>query len=216
MAAPKIRFIGDAILSRPSSLIDPLLPEVMSARKELHAALAWFRAQHGFGRAISAPQIGRPMRMIALNLGSGRPPFTMHNPQLLEMNGSLTMWDDCMSFPDFLVRVQRFSSCSVTYLDEAGHRVHLPSSSVPPALAELLQHEVDHLDGITAFDRMMPAAPGTPSVVHRSVYEANRASFDGMVEYSITPTVGGGKGDMGTTHTPTQGRGRQGAGTPMQ
>jgi len=55
--------------------------------------------------------------------------------------------DDCMSFPGFLVKVERFKRCIVTYYDMQWRKqeLHLEGD-----LAELIQHEYDHLDGITA------------------------------------------------------------------
>ncbi|HUR81654.1 MAG TPA: peptide deformylase, partial [Thermoanaerobaculia bacterium] len=83
-----------------------------SAFAELASALDAFRKQHGFGRAISAPQIGIPQRFIAVNLGRGT--FFVVNPVVTWRSGeTFTMWDDCMSFPDLLVRVPRFRSLSL-------------------------------------------------------------------------------------------------------
>ena len=53
------------------------------------------------------------------------------------------------------------------------------------ATAELLQHEIDHLDGILATDR----AVDPTAIVARDVYEKNREFFDAQVDYHITPTI---------------------------
>jgi len=59
----------------------------------------------------------------------------------------MTVWDDCMCFPDLLVRVERHRSCRITYRDREWkeHAMVLEGD-----LSELLQHECDHLDGILA------------------------------------------------------------------
>ena len=87
-----------------------------------------------------------------------------------------------MSFPDLLV-VERASSLSLEYADEHGrpHEWH----EVDPALAELLQHELDHLDGILAVDRALDRE----ALVLRAVYEADHERFDAMVDYTIVPTI---------------------------
>ena len=59
----------------------------------LQSALQRFREQHGFGRAIAAPQIGFSLRMIALNLTGS--PFTMINPIITEKSGVFVCWAAC-------------------------------------------------------------------------------------------------------------------------
>ncbi len=62
----------------------------------------------------------------------------------------MTLWDDCFSFPDLMVKVKRHLAISVSYQDLQGRRRTLEADG---ALSELLQHEVDHLDGVLAVDR---------------------------------------------------------------
>ena len=152
------------------------------AFESLAATLDAFRKQHGFGRAISAPQIGIAQRFIAVNLGKGT--FFIVNPVITWTSGeTFTMWDDCMSFPDLLVRVRRAASLSLEYVDEQGKQQSW--RELDQAAAELLQHEIDHLDGVLAVDR----AIDRDSLVMKPVYDANREQFDSLVDYTITPTV---------------------------
>lgn len=148
----------------------------------LAATLDEFRRTHGFGRAISAPQIGIGKRFIAVNLGKGT--FFIVNPVVTwRSEETFTMWDDCMSFPDLLVRVERAKSLSLEYVDEQGRRKEW--RELDQAAAELLQHEIDHLDGVLAVDRAMDAE----SLVMRREYERNREYFDAKVDYAIVPTL---------------------------
>ena len=152
-----IRTDDDPILRRvcePVTVGDPTLPDELAG---MHRALARFQQEKGFGRAIAAPQVGVAKRCIALNLGAT--PFSVINPVITWRSDETDeVWDDCLSLPDIVVRVQRHRSISLTFDDEQGRpRVweHLPES-----LAELLQHEIDHLDGILMTDR----AHGTDAV----------------------------------------------------
>jgi peptide deformylase len=148
----------------------------------LAATLDAFRRKHGFGRAISAPQIGVAQRFIAMNLGKGT--FFVVNPVITSRSDeTFTMWDDCMSFPDLLVRVRRAASLSLDYVDEHGKPHSWPD--IDPAVSELLQHEIDHLDGILAVDR----AIDRDALVMRGAYDANREYYDAQVDYTIVPTV---------------------------
>jgi peptide deformylase len=162
-----------------------MLPQM---ERELHAALDAFRTANGFGRGISAPQIGYPVRMIALNLGATaahRPkeqPLTLINPSITWRSGEMfTMWDDCMSIPDKMVRLSRHTSVSLRYLTSSGEQYDW--ERLGRSEAELVQHELDHLDGILAVDR-------ATGVVSRHEYLAARETYDGQVDYAIESTIG--------------------------
>ena len=144
----------------------------------LIAALERFRAEQGFGRAIAAPQIGIPRRIIAMNLGEG--PFLIVNPVFKAVRDELfTLWDDCMSFPWLMVKVRRHAQLDVEFRDELGRLRQW--ERVGRAVSELLQHEVDHLDGILAVDRALDR----DSLVAREVYLEHKKAFDAQVDYAI-------------------------------
>ena len=189
--APPVLLLGDERLRRPSA--DCVFGEssLLAAESELHAALARFRSDNGYGRAMSAPQINRHVRMIACDLGEdavhrpGEQPFTLCNPSVIDSSdGSFSLWDDCMSFPHLMVRLRRAESISLRYYDVHGVEHEWPS--LRRQEAELLQHELDHLDGVLAVDRA--EAPDT-DIVPRDEYLANRAHYDRQVDYVIVPTV---------------------------
>ena len=177
--AAQILRLGDPLLRQVSApVVDLANPSFGEDQRRLHATLVAFRRTHGFGRAISAPQIGVPQRFIALNLGTG--PQLLVNPEITwTSHETFTMWDDCMSFPSLLVRVQRYQSISICYLDEHGNRHEWPQLN--RATSELLQHEIDHLDGILAVDRALDR----DSLVLREVFEAQRTYFLRQVDYVI-------------------------------
>jgi peptide deformylase len=178
----KVLLLGDPALRKVCRPVDDVNnADYRYDRGRLHATLEAFRAEHGFGRAISAPQIGIALRFIAVNLGDG--PFTMINPEITWVSPeTFTMWDDCMSFPFLLVRVRRHSAISVRYLDDEGSvRV---MDRLDQATSELLQHEIDHLDGILAVDHAMDV----DALVSREVFEENPDWFADKVDYVIAPT----------------------------
>jgi peptide deformylase len=120
--------------------------------------------------------------MIALNLGEG--PFVIVNPRIVRRSSeAFRMWDDCMSFPDLVVRVERHCSIDVEYFDEGGSRKEW--LALDRATSELLQHEIDHLDGVLAIDRAIEAS----DIIYKEEYSKNRAYYDAMVDYVITPTI---------------------------
>lgn len=116
----------------------------------LIATLTDFRSKAGFGRAIAAPQVGACLRIIALHLGAT--PFALINPEITWKSSELIdVWDDCLSVPDRLVKVQRHRRISLRYQNEKGQ--WRTWENLPVDLAELVQHEIDHLDGILMLDR---------------------------------------------------------------
>ena len=188
---------GTPSLSTPSTSVEDVTdPTFVAQMDELEQALEAFRDANGFGRAIAAPQIGHNQRFISLHLGPDAEgfdglapgPFTIINPVIeWRSDSTMTLWDDCMSHPDILVRVQRSTSISISFTDPAGNA--RTAHHLPPSTSELLQHEIDHLDGILALDRALPPLPETPSFVARSVYDASPSRFASMVDYTITPTI---------------------------
>ena len=175
--AARVLLIGDPHLRRVAAPVAVDDPDLIDEVERLHATLAQFRSEHGFGRAIAATQVGIPRRFIALNLGEG--PFTMFNPVIVWRSGeTFTLWDDCMSFPFLLVRVARDVSITVEFEDEAGRGQRW--ERLDRATSELLQHEVDHLDGVLALDR----AVDRESIVSREVFESMPEHFARQVDFS--------------------------------
>ncbi len=173
--------VGAPSLSRVAAKVDDVNDSaVRRDAADLRAALTAFREAHGFGRAIAAPQIDIDRRMIALAVPGW--PEVIVNPEIVWTSDErVTLWDDCMCFPETLVRVARYASISVRCIDLSGEV--LMKAKLPLAEAELLQHEIDHLDGKLSFDR----AVGENAVVPRSVFEADRATFARQVDYFPQP-----------------------------
>jgi len=178
-----ILLIGDPRLRQVCRPVtDFKSPEFREYGRRLTNALDRFRSEHGFGRAIAAPQVGIPLRMIAMNLGQG--PLLLVNPELIDPSTErFTLWDDCMSFPWLLVRLERRVSVGLRYRDEGGELISRPG--VEKDVSELLQHEVDHLDGILALDRALDR----DSIIARRVYLEKKPYFDSLVDYAIRPTI---------------------------
>jgi peptide deformylase len=148
MAVRRILQLGDPLLrtvSTPAS--DPSATSRIF--QDLRDTLHEFRRTHGFGRGISAVQIGEPTRLIYIEFESVA--YFMVNPELeWRSDETFELWDDCFSFPGILVRLERAKSVVVRFRDQGGAPNRVEASG---ALSELLQHELDHLDGVLAVDR---------------------------------------------------------------
>jgi threonine dehydratase/peptide deformylase len=168
--APPILVIGDPRLRDRCAAVERVDPTEL---ERLAAALAEARGRLGFGRAIAAPQIGIPRRIVMMDLGAG--PFAVVNPEITWRSDEMfDVWDDCLSVPGRLVRVRRHRSISLAFRDGAFR----PRAwrALPPDLAELLQHEIDHLDGVLMVDRAIDDAAIRPMSERAELVDAARPS----------------------------------------
>jgi peptide deformylase len=144
MALNKILLLGNSRLYETS---EPLkrkdIDQVKSVINELHEILMEFRMLYRAGRAIAAPQIGYMKRLIYVNIDK---PIVLINPVLFDLSEEMMeIWDDCMCFPNLLVKVKRHKSCKVRFFDIDWVEQTMEFSN---GMSELIQHEHDHLNGI--------------------------------------------------------------------
>jgi peptide deformylase len=119
---------------------------------DLHSVMEAVRAKYHFGRAIAAPQLGIMKRLIYMNIDR---PVVIINPELHDLSAEqIELWDDCMCFPNLLVRVKRHRYLTLRYVDAdwQPQETHLADDR-----AELIQHEFDHLNGILCTMRALDA-----------------------------------------------------------
>lgn len=146
MSVRRVLQLGDPALYEPSAEVRREgLGAVGDIARDLADTMADFRARYGAGRAIAAPQIAEPLRLVYMDTGE---PAVLINPVIADRSEeTIELWDDCMSFPELLVKVRRNRAITVRYRD-----VHWEERTIEARddLSELLQHEIDHLDGVLA------------------------------------------------------------------
>ena len=155
MTIHRIRLLGDPILrTRCEPISASRSTAVRIIADDLRETLRDWQSRFGSGRGIAAPQIAAPVRIVHLEMDR---PWTLINPEIVDIGTEdFTVWDDCFSFPNLLVRVQRAHHIRIRYQDLKGapHEIELTGDR-----AELLQHEIDHLDGVLAVDRAYGSDP---------------------------------------------------------
>lgn len=133
---------------------DPSKPEIHSLIQDLADTLAHWRTSTGYGRGIAAPQLGVGLRVIFLKL-PGVEPWPLINPEIIESSEEkIIVWDACLSFLSIFMQVERCREITVRYQNPQGESLEFTAGD-DRSLAELLQHEIDHLDGILAIDRVV-------------------------------------------------------------
>ena len=146
--------LGDPVLrQRAVRVEDPTAPEIRDLVSDLADTLAHWRAETGYGRGIAAPQIGVLQRVLFLQL-PGEKPWPFINPEIIRRSdGKIVVWDACLSFLSIFMQVERHRGITVRYRNLDGETVEIEAGE-ERNLSELLQHEIDHLDGILAIDRV--------------------------------------------------------------
>jgi peptide deformylase len=152
VAVREILQLGNPILWRESEHVsDCNSDHVRNIIQDLDDTLKAFREREGYGRALAGPQISHLKRIVFVRMPPSGLCGALINPEIVwESRERITLWDDCLSFPELLVQVSRARSVRVKYLDADGKDVTVEAEG---ALSELLQHEIDHLDGILAIER---------------------------------------------------------------
>jgi peptide deformylase len=152
MAARTILELGNPLLwQRCTAVPDPTASSVKELAGDLADTLAHFREANGFGRGIAAPQIGALQRVLFVRMPAGGFTGPLINPAIAwESPERFELWDDCFSLPGLMVRLTRARRIRVEYQGPRAERLVLEAED---ALSELLQHEIDHLDGVLATDR---------------------------------------------------------------
>jgi peptide deformylase len=144
--------LGDPVLRQIAlPVAEPSTQEISNLVQDLAETLAHWRAKTGYGRGIAAPQIGVLQRVIFLQL-PGEKPWPLVNPEIVERSAEkVVVWDGCLSFLSIFMQVERHREITVRYQDLRGETLEFRAGQ-DRNLSELLQHEIDHLDGILAID----------------------------------------------------------------
>jgi peptide deformylase len=174
--------LGDPLLRLPALTVDdPSAPKIRDLLRDLADTLAYWRAETGYGRGIAAPQLGILQRVIFIKL-PGESPWPLVNPEIVgRSKEKIVVWDGCLSFLSIFVQVERHREITVRYrsLDGATREFHAGDDR---NLSELLQHEIDHLDGILALDR----AVDIKSICSREEFEKR---YRDASPYAVKPAA---------------------------
>jgi peptide deformylase len=152
----KIAQLGQPVLWQPAAEVS--VQEIQSApfQQFLEDMLETLREQKGVG--LAAPQVSISQRVFLAAIvppEDEEGPFEVEafiNPKITPLSNETTRaWEGCLSFPELLVKVARASAVRIDYLNAMGEPDALELFDFP---ARVVQHEMDHLDGILTLDRI--------------------------------------------------------------
>ncbi|GAI09652.1 unnamed protein product [marine sediment metagenome] len=113
------------------------------------------------GIGLAAPQVGVPLRLFVISLDASRENVKVYiNPTVTLMGELDQIEEGCLSVPEVFTKIRRYKKCKVTATDLEGNEF---TEEAQGLYARCLQHEYDHLKGITIADRMSSAA----KIAHR-------------------------------------------------
>lgn len=101
------------------------------------------------GAGIAAPQVGIKKRIIIID--TGKSPLILINPRILKKEGKETFEEGCLSFPGIFLKIKRAKKVKVEAQNTKGEKIELEAEGL---LTHVLQHEIDHLDGILFIDKI--------------------------------------------------------------
>jgi len=106
--------------------------------------------QQSNGVGLAAPQVGVPLRVIVIQM-PGEQPMAIVNPEIVERAGEQEVTEGCLSVPNYIGELKRSAKVTVKGRDRTGKRIKIKAAGL---MAEALEHEIDHLNGILYIDHV--------------------------------------------------------------
>lgn len=150
MARLEVRIMGDPVLRHKAAPVGEITDEMRRLIRDMFETMY---AEEGVG--LAAPQVGVSDRIIVIDPHiEGEDAFALINPEIVQASKDTEKGEEgCLSIPGLRDLVERSVSVRVRGLTPEGELRELEAEGL---LARIVQHEVDHLDGILFLDRLSP------------------------------------------------------------
>ena len=146
----ELHYLGDRVLRQPAKRIAKVDDSIRQLAKEM---LQTMYSSNGIG--LAAPQVAVNKQLIVIDCEPDKPenpPLILINPQIIGYSPELCKAEEgCLSIPDVFLDVIRPQAIEVSYKDEQGKPRKLQANGL---LARVIQHEMDHLNGVMFVDRV--------------------------------------------------------------
>ncbi len=144
MAIRPIVLLGEPVLRQKAKRISRFDASIQQLIDDMVETL---RAAPGLG--LAAPQVGVPLRVCVIDVDEKL--TILCNPEIVEMEGEYEPEEGCLSIPGYVANVKRALKVTVKAKNRRGKEIKIKADGL---LAHVIQHEVDHLDGILFIDRL--------------------------------------------------------------
>ncbi len=140
----KLQLYGSSILKKKTKNVKKVTPEV---REYLEAMTTLMKLYKGAG--LAANQVGLPLSLVTVEIDNQI--FKFINPKIIKTKGKVNSEEGCLSFPGINLTIKRHEEIWLDYVTENEENKQMRLTGI---LAIILQHETDHLNGITFVDRI--------------------------------------------------------------
>jgi peptide deformylase len=147
VAVLTVRLYGDPVLRQVATPVRDITAEIKRIIADMTETM-W----HQVGIGLAAPQVGLPHRILVMDDGSGGAQALI-NPVIESRSGTIREEEGCLSLPGVFGVVERTKTITVRAMDADGKPVSLEATGLK---ARIVQHELDHLDGVLFIDRLPP------------------------------------------------------------
>ncbi len=144
MALRIIREDGDPVLRKKSKWIEKIDQKLITLLEDMAETM-----YHADGVGLAAPQIGVLKRVVVIDAGDGL--IELINPEIIQVSGSQTGDEGCLSVPGKYGKVTRPKKAKVKAFNRQGEEIIIEGEGL---LARALCHEIDHLEGILFVDKV--------------------------------------------------------------
>ena len=149
MALLDVRLYGDPMLRRKAAHVREVTPELRRVIADMVETM-----YHEAGIGLAAPQVGIPYRLLVMDDGKGGA-RALINAIITSKSGSVVDEEGCLSLPGIFGDVERSKLVTVQATDEDGRPFDLDAAGLQ---ARVIQHEMDHLEGVLFIDLLSPVA----------------------------------------------------------
>ncbi|MEX1009586.1 MAG: peptide deformylase [Acidimicrobiia bacterium] len=148
MSSYVLRLFGDPVLKQPAREVEEITPDLAPLVYGMYETM-----ELAEGVGLAAPQVGVRKRLFTYDLHEGDGPGVVINPVIVETAGEIESEEGCLSLPGFRFEIIRAERVTMRGVDLDGKEVVLEGDDL---LARMIQHEIDHLDGVLLLDRLEP------------------------------------------------------------
>lgn len=143
MAVRSIYTVPASVLREKAKKVPSIDPSIKKLISDMHDTL-----QAASGVGLAAPQVGISLRIVVIHIPEEEP-IVLINPEIVKRNGEREIEEGCLSVPGYRGIVRRSQSVVVKGKGAEGEAVRIRATDL---LAQALEHEIDHLDGIIYTD----------------------------------------------------------------
>ena len=147
MAIRNLRYDGDMILYKESKRVEVFDEHLKQMVEDMFETMYKYN-----GVGLAAPQIGILKRVLVIDTGEEGEKLEMINPTITKLEKEVILSEGCLSFPNVFGNVRRYNYTEAEYMTKDGEKKIIKAEGL---LAQAIQHEIDHLNGVLFIDQVI-------------------------------------------------------------